>query len=308
MRPFSEQPDRQAQHEPHDFIKNGYCLLKSELSTVQINKIESEYQTLSQTAREIILHVKSHSESYADFYRENDAAIIAVPEINSAEQLCRFEFIAGASDYFSDQLIPELAKKIESITKHKVVLFKDKCNLKSPGGGAFPCHQDIPAYIDFGPNIHFTAAIMLDPSNENNGCLEVAENYMEIDEAMGTDMRSQLDTPLGRLPLFDFYHGSKNNGRIKEPIEQQLQWTPVQTEPGDILLFNSYIPHRSAINQSNLMRRALFFTFNLDIQGEHYHTYYKNKREDYANPRFHVATPTEHSDSHYDQENNKGTI
>ena len=39
-------------------------------------------------------------------------------------------------------------------------------------------------------------------------------------------------------------------------------------------------------------RRAMFFTFNVVEDGEHYEDYYALKRADFGNPKFHVATPT----------------
>jgi hypothetical protein len=51
------------------------------------------------------------------------------------------------------------------------------------------------------------------------------------------------------------------------------------------------------VNLSNATRRAFFFTYNLQADGELYETYYQNKRADFGNLRFHVATPTSHNDS-----------
>ena len=41
-----------------------------------------------------------------------------------------------------------------------------------------------------------------------------------------------------------------------------MSWTPINTKPGDLIVFNDYTPHRSFNNYSNKRRRMLFLTFN----------------------------------------------
>jgi ectoine hydroxylase-related dioxygenase (phytanoyl-CoA dioxygenase family) len=280
------------QHEAN-LINDGYCHLKVQLSAQELAKINLEFSALNQQANAILQDISQQKLSYADYYQQGRAAFITVPEAEHPTQTCRFEYIQATSEVIRDQLIPLCAQQIYHHTAQKVVLFKDKCNLKSPGGGAFSPHQDIPAYIDFGPKIHITAAVFLDDATAENGALEMANNYMSI-EGEGVEF---IDTPLGSYPMLATYQGGSNNGRIVKHLEDQLQWQPVYAQAGDIVLFNSYIPHRSAVNLSNATRRAFFFTFNLQADGELYETYYQSKRADFGNLRFHVATPTSHNDS-----------
>jgi hypothetical protein len=281
----------QHQSDHHQMLQQGYLLLKNGLSSMHLNGIEQEYQRLCAMAQQIITEVDHSGQSWAQYYLNNGAALISVPERSQPQTLCRFEYVTGLSSYFAEQIVPILAAKIESVIGQPVNLFKDKCNLKSPGGGAFSCHQDIPAYIDFGPDIHITAAVIIDPATANNGALEVAENYLQVD----TNHARYIPTGLGEQPMFDFYQGGNDNGTEVDEAEQLLQYQPIYTQPGDVLLFNSFVPHRSEVNRSADGRRAFFFTFNLASQGDHYERYYQSKRGDFGNPRFHVATPTRHS-------------
>lgn len=270
---------------------HGYCHLQAPLSDEALAIINREFAVLNQQASAILHDISQQNLSYAEYYRQGKATFITVPEAEHPTQTCRFEYIQANSAIMREQLIPFCAAQIYRHTGQKVRLFKDKCNLKSPGGGAFSAHQDIPAYIDFGPKIHITAAVFLDEATAENGALEMATNYLSL-QGEGIEC---IDTPLGCYPLLATYQGGSNNGRIVKHLEEQLQWQPVYAKAGDIILFNSYIPHRSAINCSNATRRAFFFTFNLLSDGELYETYYQTKRADFGNLRFHVATPTTHN-------------
>ena len=55
-------------------------------------------------------------------------------------------------------------------------LFKDKINWKNPGGQGFGAHQDQPAWDDFPPNKFVTAAMFVNNTTKENGCLEFAED------------------------------------------------------------------------------------------------------------------------------------
>ena len=271
-------------------LDNGFAHIPALFCSQQLQELEREYQKIASQAEVILKEISQGEISAGDYYRTRSQSLIAVAEADDPLKLCRFEYIAGSSDYFREQVIPRCAAEIERQINQPVTLFKDKCNLKSPGGGAFTAHQDIPAYIDFGPTIHVTAALFLDAANVENGALQVCENYSSN---LGEEVE-WLATGLGLHPLLPTYSGGLNNGRIFQNYEQQMQWQDVCTQPGDLLLFNSYIPHQSAINNSTRTRRAFFFTFNLQADGDHYQEYYRVKRNDYGNLRFHVATPTQH--------------
>ena len=47
---------------------------------------------------------------------------------------------------------------------------------------------------------------------------------------------------------------------LTKQLEDSLQWDHILMEPGDALIFSSYLPHRSQKNLSPHPRRALFLT------------------------------------------------
>ena len=49
-------------------------------------------------------------------------------------------------------------------------------------------------------------------------------------------------------------------------------------EPGDLVLFDSYVPHRSGPNHTCAPRRAFYVTYNAASQGDCRTAYYERKR------------------------------
>ena len=146
-----------------------------------------------------------------------------------------------AQDYFND----------------KYSLFKEKVNFKLPGGGAFKPHQDFPAWTDLPPKDYITIGIPLDNMTIENGCL-----YM----ASGQGRNKEI------------YHNKLDNKISKELIESWT-WHPVVCKKGDILVFDSFVPHYSEINKTHNSRRIYYFTYNIKSEGVHRNDYFNKKRE-----------------------------
>jgi len=69
------------------------------------------------------------------------------------------------------------------------------------------------------------------------------------------------------------------NGCINDDIVASFNWEPVLVKPGDMVIFNALVPHRSGKNMSDSTRRIFYFTFNKLSEGIHYFDYFKKKRE-----------------------------
>ena len=58
-------------------------------------------------------------------------------------------------------------------------------------------------------------------------------------------------------------HSDKMKGLSVHPeVEATLPWRPLEAKAGDIVFFDSYIPHRSHPNTSDRSRRAMYITYN----------------------------------------------
>jgi len=53
---------------------------------------------------------------------------------------------------------------------------------------------------------------------------------------------------------------------------------PVPTGPGDVVFFDSFVPHASAPNLTANQRRVLYVTYNRASDGDHRVSYYADKR------------------------------
>ncbi|MCF6767286.1 phytanoyl-CoA dioxygenase family protein [Thiotrichales bacterium 19S11-10] len=173
--------------------------------------------------------------------------------------LCRVEnFI----DYHLNfKLLANSKKAIDLLSQlmgEKAVLFKEKINCKSPGSNGFAPHQDAPAFISFGQTYHITMMLAIDDATIENGCLELIEKH----------------------PFYKHTLPQNTDGSITEDYTSQFQWQPVECSSGDVILFDSYIPHYSKSNQSNQSRRAAFITYSKLSEGESKReAYFKDKRE-----------------------------
>jgi hypothetical protein len=56
---------------------------------------------------------------------------------------------------------------------------------------------------------------------------------------------------------------------------------PIETEPGDVLFFDSYAPHGSKPNLTADQRRILYLTYNRADGGDHRQRYFDEKRANF---------------------------
>jgi hypothetical protein len=117
--------------------------------------------------------------------------------------------------------------------------------------------------------------VAVDAATVENGCLEVALPPL-------TTNNSTTNTPINagciswlpsQVPL------DPQTGCVTTTAEAELNFAVMKCVPGDILIFSGYLPHRSAANNSNKERRALFLTYNRKSEGDLHASYYAAKHE-----------------------------
>lgn len=172
-------------------------------------------------------------------------------------KLARFENFRGLNSAFDKLLDNKLTPCVEKILGKKVNLFKDKMNWKLSGGGAFKAHQDHMAWSDFPPKYYVTLAIPVDNCTAENGCLEMVRGRH-------------------KEGIFD-----GENGTIGKKWEDEFKWEFLYGKVGDIILFDSFVPHRSGPNVSDGSRRIIYLTYNLSEEGNHYDAYFASKRKNF---------------------------
>lgn len=147
-----------------------------------------------------------------------------------------------------------LQAAVEQLLEEPVCLFKEKINFKMPGGSGFEPHQDQQAGWTVYAPLFITALVGIDRATEENGCLEMAD-----------------------APRFAGLIGDEWKPLTAEQMAA-FALIPVPTEPGDVLFFDSYVPHASKPNLTDAARRLLYLTYNRASDGDHRARYYADKR------------------------------
>ena len=103
--------------------------------------------------------------------------------------------------------------------------------------------------------IHLTVLVSIDEATPENGCLELVP---------------------GR-------HREGLLGSHWEPLDENeaLRYVSCPTQRGDVIFFDSYVPHRSRRNLTDCSRRVLYVTYNRLSDGDHRVQYYADKRASY---------------------------
>jgi hypothetical protein len=159
---------------------------------------------------------------------------------------------AGLDRLFREGRVPAL---LAALLGEPAVVFKDKINLKAAGGAGFAPHQDAPAYADFGVAFHATVMVPVDAFTRDNGCLEMAR------EAAQTVVLPQ-----------------NPDGTLRSDVVARFEYVPVLARPGDIIVFDSYVPHFSGANRGRGPRRSYYVTYNRLSDGDRRAEYYARKR------------------------------
>lgn len=175
------------------------------------------------------------------------------------KQLCRVEdfvpYHAGLALLLASEPISEV---LACLFGERAVLFKEKINYKLPHGAGFAPHQDAPAFVSFGQSYHITVMLAVDACTRDNGCLEV------VDGLHGSGLFPQAE-----------------GGTLHPDWVAAQRWRPIEMARGDVLFFDSYLPHRSGPNRSSQARRALYVTYNRASAGTRRDAYFAHKRHSF---------------------------
>ncbi|KAF8590967.1 PhyH-domain-containing protein [Ramaria rubella] len=165
--------------------------------------------------------------------------------------LCRTENFANYHKGFNELLRGErLRNLIGELSGDKMYLFKEKINYKQAFAGGFDAHFDAPAYNHIKAQKHLTALIGVEDATPENGCLEVVPG-----------------SHVGTIPL-------NPNLTITEEWAKSKEWVSVPLQTGELLIFGSYLAHRSGPNNSPNGRASIYATYNTEADGGDIHDAY----------------------------------
>jgi ectoine hydroxylase-related dioxygenase (phytanoyl-CoA dioxygenase family) len=226
-----------------DYRRDGFLVLRGLFS-------ETECATLRAAVDE--LAAPPQAPGGARWYSDDEAAAQGRVVLSRVEYFRSFH--EGLRDVMAS---PKLLEPLRQLLGEPAVLFKDKINYKIPGSSGFEPHQDAQAGWDRYCRTQVTALVSLDATTHANGCLELARGRHT------TGLLGEMWKPLSDASL---------EGVVFEALE---------TAPGDVCFFGQFVPHRSGANRTDSPRRVLYLTYNPASEGDHYETYFADKRRSY---------------------------
>ena len=143
------------------FDKNGYIWLKGFYSKEQVRLIRAWADLIDQASQELIELSKQSNFSLQYLAKHISGALIVVPEATDPSRACRAEDFLSCYPDLNQFVLGTVTAYISQLQGEPYTIFKDKINFKWPLGGAFPPHQDFPAYEFLGPRQHITAMICI---------------------------------------------------------------------------------------------------------------------------------------------------
>eukprot|EP01080_Neovahlkampfia_damariscottae_P007333 gene7333-11652_t len=170
--------------------------------------------------------------------------------------LCRIENFIPYHEELSKLVLGKLTDACSLLLEEKAILYKDKINFKLPNGSYAP-HQDAPAFHHLAKKKQLSVMIAVDEATTESGCLEFV--------------------PGENKQLFPNIDGVLTEEIVKQ-WEKENKWKPVFAKPGDVIFFDSFVPHRSGQNTSSNPRRNYYLTYNVASEGDLREAYYKDKR------------------------------
>lgn len=177
--------------------------------------------------------------------------------------LVRAEHIVGPHNPAMTRLLlaPKVTDALTRLLGEPPVLFKEKVNYKLPGCRADKLHQDQAAGWNAYADFFVTMAIVVDANRRDNAALSFLKTGDYERALMGPEWEPlKHDDP---------------------PWEPAADYELLEAAPGDVVFFDSYVPHGSPPNTSDRQRRNVYLTFNRRSAGDLRERYYRDKWAQY---------------------------
>lgn len=253
-------------HARTSIARKGVCVLPSVVSQGDILSLNRELET--QTL-DVVIGAPTPRILGLPCYFDASGVILEEP-IENGQKWSKIERAVPTNKGFSDFAL-RIADLISNIQCKEYCLVKDKINYMYPGQPGFDCHQDFESYRHFSASYHITAMISLVPTHSNNGCMFFCGDYREeIQE-------EHIHRRYGGNALLKFQSMGSKRGNVDDAVVELLDSTEIHTSIGDIILFDSFVPHGSRNNATSEARPLLFLTYSPRADGLNYESYYKKK-------------------------------
>lgn len=230
------------------------------LTTEQVEQFESDGF--------LVIRGAFSTEEIEDFSAWTDE-MLAMPEESGKHWVYHEESLNGSGEQLVSRIenitpfhmgfheMTEVLKgPVSQLLEEDAVLFKEKINFKMPGGDGFKPHQDSQAGWDYYADFFISVLVSIDASTAGNGCLQMCGG-----------------------------HHKRGLYKSWEPLTASdmanMDFVNVETQPGDMVLFDCFAPHQSDPNLSDKIRRIYYATYNRRSAGDHLTQYYADKFKNY---------------------------
>ncbi len=226
-----------------NFRRDGYLFLPGFFSGAELRRIAGWTEEVAAWPEEPGRHMVYREDSILS---QDDRILQRIEDLTTHH--------AGFRSLYRDG---RLINAVSALLGERAILFKDKINFKLPGGQGFKAHQDAQAGWHRYAPYFISALVSIDRSTVENGCIEMAPGW----------------------------HGRGLIGEEWTPLDQattgQMHFVALPTEPGDVVLFDCFAPHRSGDNCTGEPRRVLYVTYNRASDGDHRVAYFADKRKNF---------------------------
>lgn len=247
------------QEQVSEFKHKGFIVLKSFFDKAAIDKVSAWLDELRDKTPGNGEEAKYHEKSL----------------ITGQNILVRIENVLGDRNPEMTKLLisPKTVECLASLFGEPPVLFKEKVNYKPPGCRPDKLHQDHAAGWNAYGDFYISMGIVVDENRKDNAAISFMKSGNYERKLMGPEWKplSEDDPPYS-------------------PAEEYVL---LEADPGDVVFFDSFVPHGSPANTGNRRRRNIFLTFNKQSDGDTRAKYYKDKWAKYPPNQIDDARPAE---------------
>jgi len=173
-----------------------------------------------------------------------------------AKILQRVEFFLDYNDKLNELINgPRMLHMVSQLFGERAILFKEKVNYKLPGGQGFSPHQDASSgWWKYGQTLHISSLLSIDAADASNGALELVR---------GAHKQGLL---------------CERWAGLSDEVSKNMKWEMAVTRPGDLVFFDSFVPHRSGPNFTDRQRTVVYTTYAKASEGDFRAQYHQEKR------------------------------
>ncbi|MFC7621111.1 phytanoyl-CoA dioxygenase family protein [Microlunatus sp. GCM10028923] len=225
------------------FHAKGYLVLRGVLDRAEIVVLKAEVERLQATPQLV------DPNNIRSAHRKVDGEL----------RLEKLDPVHDVSPVLTDLVQDErILSPLRDIFLDEPKLFKDKLIFKLPNQPGYGMHQDAGFWQGFPYESLISVMVAIDAATAENGGLELFPGQ-----------HHRLRTTPGEL----------RNMNAEEIAGVDTTGSElVETQPGDVIIFGSLVPHRSGPNQADVSRTQLYLTYSPAASGDLYQAHYQHYR------------------------------